>query len=216
MRLANFDQVIPDEVFREVTSITLEQFRRLRDGGVYVDAEGQEHSYPGLFDAVVFDDSIREFLRLRAELSDYFDENQTGDIFDYIPPQKTNQIFTPKRVVKQMVDMLEAENPGCFDRDDKTFADLYMKSDLYIAEIVKRLYQSEAVKQKYPVAPPGFAISSPIRSMASPRRRSSTASLRASCWASTMAPSSTPITCASWTRCCTRRKERWKGKWRSV
>ena len=79
-----------------------------------------------MFDEVVFDDSIREFLRLRGELADYFDETQTGDIFDYIPPQKTNQIFTPKRVVKQMVDMLEAENLGCFDRDDKTFTDLYM------------------------------------------------------------------------------------------
>ena len=49
-----------------------------------------------------------------------------------------------------MVDMLEEENPGCFDRDDKTFIDLYMKSGLYIAEIVKRLYQSEAMKAKYP------------------------------------------------------------------
>ncbi|MBR2571274.1 MAG: restriction endonuclease, partial [Clostridia bacterium] len=148
--LQSFDQVIPDAVFREVTGIGLADFRKLRDGGTYVDSEGQEHSYPGLFDEVVFDDSIREFLRLRAELADYFDEEQTGDIFDYIPPQKTNQIFTPKRVVKQMVDMLEEENPGCFDRDDKTFADLYMKSGLYIAEVVKRLYRSEAMKQKYP------------------------------------------------------------------
>ena len=49
-----------------------------------------------------------------------------------------------------MVDMLEEENPGCFDRDDKTFIDLYMKSGLYIAEIVKRLYQSDAMKAKYP------------------------------------------------------------------
>ena len=45
---------------------------------------------------------------------------------------------------------METENPGCFDRDDKTFIDLYMKSGLYIAEIVKRLYQSEAMKAKYP------------------------------------------------------------------
>ena len=30
--------------------------------------------------------------------------------------------------------MLEAENPGCFDRPDKTFIDLYMKSGLYITE----------------------------------------------------------------------------------
>ena len=148
--LETFDQVIPDAVFKEVTSISLDDFRRLRDGGKYIGADGEEHSYPGLFDHVVFNDSVKEFLRLREKLADYFDEAQTEDIFDYIPPQKTNQIFTPKRVVKQMVDLLEAENPGCFDRDDKTFIDLYMKSGMYIAEIVKRLYQSEAMKAKYP------------------------------------------------------------------
>ena len=49
-----------------------------------------------------------------------------------------------------MVDMLETENPGCFDDDTFTFADLYMKSGLYITEIVTRLYNSEAIKTKYP------------------------------------------------------------------
>ncbi len=148
--LETFDQVIPDTVFRDVTSIGLDDFRKLRDGGKYIGSDGAERSYPGLFDPVVFNDSVKEFLRLREKLANYFDEAQTEDIFDYIPPQKTNQIFTPKRVVKQMVDLLEAENPGCFDRDDKTFIDLYMKSGMYIAEIVKRLYQSEAMKTKYP------------------------------------------------------------------
>ena len=46
--------------------------------------------------------------------------------------------------------MLEKENPGCFDMPDKTFIDLYMKSGLYIAEIVKRLYQSDKMKKLYP------------------------------------------------------------------
>ena len=78
------------------------------------------------------------------------DRTQTEDIFDYIPPQKTNQIFTPKWVVQKMVDLLEEENPGCFDDPDKTFADLYMKSGLYITEIVKRLYRSEEMKRHYP------------------------------------------------------------------
>lgn len=74
----------------------------------------------------------------------------TEDIFDYIPPQKTNQIFIPKKVVKQMVDMLEEENPGCFDNPDKTFADLYMKSGLYITEIVKKLYNSKKMIELFP------------------------------------------------------------------
>ena len=150
--LATFDAVIPNPVFLEVTSITLDQFRFLRDGGKYKDAEtGEEKEFAGnLFDPVVFDDSVKEFLRLKKKLADYFDEKSIEDIFDYIPPQKTNQIFTPKTMVKKMVDMLEKENPGCFDDPDKTFIDLYMKSGLYITKIVKRLYQSERMKEQFP------------------------------------------------------------------
>ena len=150
--LANFDRIIPDKVFQEVTSITLEQFRFLRDGGPYINqTTGQEEHFAGhLFDPVVFDDSVKEFLNLKVKLADYFDESRTEDIFDYIPPQKTNQIFTPKWVVKKMVDLLEQENPGCFDDPGKTFLDPYMKSGLYITEIVKRLYRSEKMRQAFP------------------------------------------------------------------
>lgn len=150
--LATFDTIIPDKVFLEVTSITLDQFKFLRDGGDYVEEEtGQTKHFEGqLFDSVVFDDSVKEFLALKKKLADYFDEKSVEDIFDYIPPQKTNQIFTPKTMVKKMVDMLEQENPGCFDMPDKTFIDLYMKSGLYITEIVKRLYQSDEMKKQFP------------------------------------------------------------------
>ena len=150
--LATFDHIIPDKVFVEVTSITLEQFRFLRDGGKYIDSEtGEEKEFKGqLFDPVVFDDSVMEFMALKQKLANYFDEKSVEDIFDYIPPQKTNQIFTPKDVVKHMVDILEQENPGCFDDKDKTFIDLYMKSGLYITEIVKRLYQSKKMKEQFP------------------------------------------------------------------
>lgn len=150
--LKNFDKIIPDKVFEEVTSITLDQFIFLRDGGTYIDSNtGEEKSFNGhLFDEVVFDDSVKEFLSLKNKLSNYFDESNDEDIFDYIPPQKTNQIFTPKTIVKKMVDMLESENPGCFDDSNKTFIDLYMKSGLYISEIVKRLYQSNEMKRLYP------------------------------------------------------------------
>ena len=53
-------------------------------------------------------------------------------------------------MVKKMVDQLEEENPGCFDDPDKTFIDLYMKSGLYPAEIVKRLYRSQKMRELYP------------------------------------------------------------------
>lgn len=124
---ANFDDNITDSVFKEVTGITLDQFRALRD------------TY-NFFDGVVFDESVQEFLHKKAELANYFDDSQTEDIFDYIPPQRTNQIYTPKKVVKMMIDKLEEENPDIFTDKDKTFADLYVKSGLYLTEIVKRLY----------------------------------------------------------------------------
>ena len=49
-----------------------------------------------------------------------------------------------------MVDELEENDPGCFDDPENTFADLYMKSGLYITEIVKRLYRSECMKSAFP------------------------------------------------------------------
>ena len=165
--LANFDTLVPAEVFWEVTvnpqsgqGVTLDTFRMLRDGGDYYekDAQGREirdeahkrHFDGHLFDPVVFDDAVAEFMRRRRELANYFSPEAQGDIFDYIPPQKTNQIFTPKRVVRDMVDRLERENPGCFDDPDATFADLYMKSGMYVTEIVTRLYQSERMKALFP------------------------------------------------------------------
>ena len=150
--LATFDQIIPAEVFKEVTSVTVEQFRLLRDGGDMRDPETGEtvHFEGQLFDPVVFDDSVREFIDLRAKLANYFDESLDEDIFDYVPPQKTNQIFTPRRVVVQMVDLFEQENPGCFDDPEHTFADLYMKSGLYITEIITRLYNSGRMRELFP------------------------------------------------------------------
>lgn len=156
--LANFDALVPEDVFWEVTvnpqngeGVTLAQFRLLRDGGDYEAESGERKHFDGhLFDEVVFNDAVREFMRRRAALANYFEPDHEEDIFDFIPPQRTNQIFTPKRVVRDMVDRLEQENPGCFDDPKATFADLYMKSGMYLTEIVTRLYQSEHLKTLYP------------------------------------------------------------------
>jgi hypothetical protein len=150
--LENFDTLMPENVFKEVTSITLKDFKFLRDGGDYLDEDtGETRHFDGhLFDPVVFDDSVKVFNEKKRVLSDYFDEKQPKDIFDYIPPQKTNQIFTPKSVVIKMVDLLEKNNPGCFDNPDATFLDPYMKSGLFITEIVKRLFNSPKMKSLFP------------------------------------------------------------------
>ena len=150
LTLDNFDKNIEDEVFKEVTSITLDEFRFLRDGGDYTEDGVQKHFNGHLFDEVVFDDAIAEFRKKRMDLANYFDESHSEDIFDYIPPQKTNQIFTPKWVVKKMVDLLEKENPHIFEDPNKTFADLYMKSGLYITEIVRRLYNNVEMCRQIP------------------------------------------------------------------
>lgn len=150
--LAHFDQIIPADVFFEVTSVTVEQFCLLRDGGDVTDPESGEtvHFEGQLFDPVVFDDSVHEFINMRGKLANYFDDSQDEDIFDYVPPQKTNQIFTPRDVVVKMVDLFEQENPGCFDDPNHTFADLYMKSGLYITEVIKRLFNSEKMCELFP------------------------------------------------------------------
>src|SRR5690625_1620210 len=139
--LANFEDNIDEDTFEDLTSITIEEFKKLRDGFEYVDDDGKEKKVPGLFNEVVFNASIREFMDTKERLANYFDEELEEDIFDYIPPQKTNQIFTPKRVVKMMVDALEKENPKIFKDKTTKFADLYAKSGLYMTEIVKKLNQ---------------------------------------------------------------------------
>lgn len=68
LTLQNFDDYTEDDVFKEVTGITEDQFRFLRDGGDYVDAEtNEEKHFDGhLFDEVVFNDSIQQFLEKRT------------------------------------------------------------------------------------------------------------------------------------------------------
>jgi len=140
LKLENFDKYTPAHVFEELTGITTDQFRQLRDGMNITDEDGNEIDVKGLFDVQTFDTSIEEFLNKKEALANYFNPELTEDIFDYIPSQKNNQIFTPKPIVKMMVDQLEKENPNIFKNPNIKFIDLYTKSGLYLAELVKRLH----------------------------------------------------------------------------
>jgi len=139
IRLANFDDYTPEDVFEEITGISVAEFRLLRDGQQITDVDGTITTIPGLFDEPVFDRSIQEFLDKKEALADYFDDAQTEDIFAYIPQQKTSLVFTPLPVVKMMVDALEDENPGIFEDPSMTFADLFSTAGLFLMELVRRL-----------------------------------------------------------------------------
>ncbi len=145
--LDNIENTVSDAEFIEIFSeqgeipFTKDDFKKLRDPGVYHEADGTEVKFDGFFDRYTFNAAIREFEEKRIKLADYLTDESKEDIFTYIRPLKTNQIFTPRKVVNMMLDMLEEENPGIFENPDLTFADLYVKSGLYLTEIAKRLYR---------------------------------------------------------------------------
>lgn len=148
LTIDNIENVVSDADFEEIFTETLNQganepftkedFRLLRDGHNH-SLDLRPQGFDGFFEKYVFNASIQEFEKKRQELANYLTNAQKEDIFTYIPPQKTNQIFTPRKVVNQMLNILEKNNPGIFENPDLTFADLYVKSGLYLAEIAKRL-----------------------------------------------------------------------------
>jgi hypothetical protein len=135
----NFDLEIDATDFEDLTSITKEEFHKLRDGFDY-EENGVRKTFQGVFNNYRFNASIAEFKLKKDQLANYFTAEQ--DIFELIPNQKTNQIFTPKKVVQMMVNQLEEHDPSLFTRTDSTFIDLYMKSGMYITEIVKKLFNN--------------------------------------------------------------------------
>jgi type II restriction enzyme len=139
IRLSNFDDYTPDDVFEEITGITEAELRLLRDGQEVTEMDGSVTKIPGMFDEAVFNQAVQEFLDKKEELADYFDDAQTENIFAYIPQQKTSLVFTPQPVVKLMIDTLEAGNPGIFTDPDRTFADLFSTAGLFLMELVRRL-----------------------------------------------------------------------------
>ncbi|MEO6761575.1 MAG: DEAD/DEAH box helicase family protein [Candidatus Saccharimonadales bacterium] len=133
----NFDDDISEEDFTDLTNITKAEFHMLRDGFEY-EQDGERKTFGGVFDHYKFNASIAEFVSEKQKRANYFTTDD--DIFELIPNQKNNQIFTPRKVVKMMIDGLEKESPELFQRTDSTFIDLYMKSGMYITEIVKKLF----------------------------------------------------------------------------
>lgn len=135
----NFDVAINDLDFIDLTSITKDEFHKLRDGFDY-EENGVRKTFQGVFNKYRFNASIAEFRSKKEQLANYFTAEE--DIFELIPNQKTNQIFTPKKVVQMMINNLEEHDPSLFTRTNSTFIDLYMKSGMYITEIVRKLFNN--------------------------------------------------------------------------
>ena len=129
MTFDDLEKKIPDDIFFELTDITKDEFRILR-----------KEQYFNEDNCAV---AIKEFMKREEELADYFCISADRDIFDYIPMQRNNQVFTPKKVIAEMLDMLEQENPGIFKSNHRKFIDPYSKSGLFLAGIVKRLYEAQ-------------------------------------------------------------------------
>lgn len=104
------------------------------------------------FNKDIFDLAIKEFFILNRELSNYIDATQDKNIFDYIPPQRTNQIFTPRQIVASMVDELEKFHPNILGDPDKKFVDIHMKSGMLIVAIVKRLFLNDNLRKIFPIS----------------------------------------------------------------
>ena len=128
MTFDDLEKKISDDDFFELTDITKDEFRILRQNNFFNEDNCTV--------------AIREFMNREKELSDYFVNDEDEDIFNYIPMQRNNQVFTPKFVVNKMLDALEEQNPNIFKSEKRKFLDPYSKSGLYMAGVVKRLYKN--------------------------------------------------------------------------
>jgi len=128
MTFDDLEKKISDDDFFELTDITKDEFRILRQNNFFNEDNCTV--------------AIREFMNREKELSDYFANDEDKDIFNYIPMQRNNQVFTPKYVVNKMLDALEEQNPNIFKSEKRKFLDPYSKSGLYMAGVVKRLYKN--------------------------------------------------------------------------
>lgn len=88
----------------------------------------------GLFNENNLNLAVTEFLTRAQKLSE--------QIFQYIPTPQGGEVFTPVAVVDHMLDVLEKNNPGIFRSPDLFFFDPAASSGIFLARIMRRLYQN--------------------------------------------------------------------------
>lgn len=65
--------------------------------------------------------------------------------------QKFGEVFTPDRVVRDMCDMLEQENPDCFE-PEKTFLEPTCGDGAFVEEILRRKFARCKCRTDYTVS----------------------------------------------------------------
>lgn len=65
--------------------------------------------------------------------------------------RKFGEVFTPEWVVRDMLDMLEQESPGCF-APDKTFLEPTCGEGAFVVEILRRKFERCRTRKDFTVA----------------------------------------------------------------
>lgn len=65
--------------------------------------------------------------------------------------RKFGEVFTPGWVVRDMLDMLEAESPGCFE-PERTFLEPTCGEGAFVVEILRRKFERCRGRHEYTVA----------------------------------------------------------------
>ena len=133
MTFEDLEEQIPSADFEQVTGITKEHFKYLR--------QVRDDSGEPIFVEGAFNSAIHEFLKRKRATERYYKNEIEDDIYDNIPSQENNRVFTPKRVVNMILDAFEAENPTFFKSDKVKILDPYVKSGNFLAEAAKRFYK---------------------------------------------------------------------------
>lgn len=125
-KLESLITIVPDNSFKLLTGITKSEFKVLLREGYFNESNCNL--------------AMQEFMEREIKFSNYFKDKKLNSIFDYIPAQNSDQIFTPAPFVASMVTKLQEARPDIFHSVTTKFLDPSSKSGLFLAEIVRRLF----------------------------------------------------------------------------
>ncbi len=123
----------PENIFLNFSGITKSEYQIIK----------QE----GYFNEFNCNLAIKEFMKRKKHLVTYFLPTSTQNIFDFIPTQQNQYVFTPKKVATKMVNYLASQNPQIFQSPNTKFFDPAAKSGIILTQIVQKLYQN--LRPKY-------------------------------------------------------------------